>query len=161
MKRLILLVALAISTFGAKAQIDTAAMYAAQVDTMTVEFTAPIGTVCYAAYYVNDPAIILQVALATSGANFTDSLLSDDSATATLGVKGSTIIKCFRALKLAPEGYAADENKKLLTALMPAIMSSPALAYVIGKMRDTNATMVQTIKRNGANKVIDLQKILD
>lgn len=161
MKRLILLAALALSTLGAQAQVDTPSMYEAQVDTMTVEFTAPIGTMCYTAYYVNDPSIILQVALATNGAAFTDSILNTDAATATIAIKGSTVIKCFKTLRLMPEGYAADENKKLLTALMPAIMSSPALAYVVGKLRDANANMVMSLKHAGANKVIDLQKILD
>jgi hypothetical protein len=162
MKKILLLLTLCACVFNAEAQISDSAIvaYTNQVDTMTVEFTAPIGTECYVANYVNDPSIILQVALATDGIVFTDSLLNNDAITATIAVKGRTIVKCFQVLRSMPEGYCADENKKLLNALIPAIASSPALYYVITKMRNDNASTLMDVKRAGANKVIELQKVL-
>lgn len=135
-------------------------LYNSQVDTMTVEFTASVGTECYVAYYVNEPSIILQVALATNDIPLTDSVLSNDSITATIAIKGRTIIKCFQTLRNMPEGYSSDENKKLLNAIMPSIIASPALAYVVTKMRNENSNTVMKIKRVGANKVIELQNLL-
>jgi hypothetical protein len=168
MKKLLILIALICAAQFSNAQsdstqqpVDTLAMYSATVDTMTIAFTAPVGTEMYVYHYTQDPGVKLQISLATRGVDFTDSILSDDNYTATITITGKQVIECFKMLRNVPEGYGADENKKLLTALMPNIMQSPALAYVVSKMRDYNENTVLYIKRDGANGAKGMQKLLE
>ena len=163
MKKILTLIALICASQFCFAQSDsTYNSYKGIVDTMKVVFTAPVGTCMYVAHYLEDDAgISLQVAIATRGIDLTDSVLNNDNIKATVVIKGALVVKCFEVLRNVPEGYGADQNKMLMNALMPTIVSNPAFAYVIMQLKAFNDSTVLQIKQAGAARVHELQKIIE